>query len=244
MRLFFLLAALLCGLLHAEDFWKAKPFSEWNEKEVRRMLTNSPWAKEVEVHGAAPGMGGGRGGGRTGPNTSVGGADTMGAGAEASGGGGRGAMGGAMPSNPASMLVSVRWQSALPVRQALVRRKFGEEAATAADAKTALEAPPTAYVVAVEGLPQRMAMQSSMRLEDRLKKSASLRAGSHAPLEPADVRIGMVEKHLVIYFFFPRPEESITLADKDAEFQMRAGPMEVKRKFKLADMTVDGKLAL
>jgi hypothetical protein len=29
----------------AQDFWKKKPYTEWSEKECRRLLEDSPWAK-------------------------------------------------------------------------------------------------------------------------------------------------------------------------------------------------------
>jgi hypothetical protein len=57
------------SLVSGADFWKEKQASEWSSKDVKRMLTNSPWAKEVtlETGGAMPGGGmGGLGGGRRG----------------------------------------------------------------------------------------------------------------------------------------------------------------------------------
>lgn len=42
-----LLAALLFVPLFAGDFWNEKRSSEWDEREVERVLTNSPWAKAV-----------------------------------------------------------------------------------------------------------------------------------------------------------------------------------------------------
>ena len=32
------------------DPWKSKPFQQWDEKDVRRILTDSPWAKPVQIH--------------------------------------------------------------------------------------------------------------------------------------------------------------------------------------------------
>src|SRR5207248_8402965 len=37
------------ALLAGGNFWQDKPASEWSEKEIRTMLTHSPWAKEVTV---------------------------------------------------------------------------------------------------------------------------------------------------------------------------------------------------
>jgi len=39
-----IIAGLGCGLLWAADFWVAKDYHEWSEKDCNRMLTRSPWA--------------------------------------------------------------------------------------------------------------------------------------------------------------------------------------------------------
>src|ERR1017187_10286700 len=50
------------------DFWNDKKAEDWSEKDVQKLLTHSPWAKEVSVdlHMAGPGGGTGGRGGRTG----------------------------------------------------------------------------------------------------------------------------------------------------------------------------------
>jgi hypothetical protein len=53
----------------------------------------------------------------------------------------------------------------------------------------------------------------------------------------------VVEKTVLLYFAFPKTEE-ITLEDKEVEFISKVGPMEFKKKFKLADMVLNGKLTL
>jgi hypothetical protein len=35
--------------LLAGDVWKDKPYNSWNEKEVRKILTSSPWAKQLLI---------------------------------------------------------------------------------------------------------------------------------------------------------------------------------------------------
>src|ERR1700683_1767932 len=43
-------ALALAGLLWAaSDPWKAKPYSQWDANEVRKVLNDSPWAKLVTV---------------------------------------------------------------------------------------------------------------------------------------------------------------------------------------------------
>jgi hypothetical protein len=48
--LLLILAILFVPLtLLAGDVWKDKPYSTWKEKEVRKILTNSPWAMELLI---------------------------------------------------------------------------------------------------------------------------------------------------------------------------------------------------
>src|SRR4029077_3221174 len=75
----------LCALcMGAADFWTTKPFTDWSDKEVQKILTDSPWAEKVAVSASAgdvlsaPGGGGG-GGGRGGRGGDSGGGDAGGA---------------------------------------------------------------------------------------------------------------------------------------------------------------------
>jgi hypothetical protein len=43
--------------LTAADFWQSKKFTEWSDKEVQKILRDSPWARPGEVR--LEGMGGG-----------------------------------------------------------------------------------------------------------------------------------------------------------------------------------------
>jgi hypothetical protein len=52
---------LLAGLLlsvattiawAASDPWKSKPFQQWDEKDIRKILTDSPWSKVIQVPAA------------------------------------------------------------------------------------------------------------------------------------------------------------------------------------------------
>ena len=43
------LAAIPSWGFASKEFWDAKPYSEWSSSEVERMLTKSPWAKEVAI---------------------------------------------------------------------------------------------------------------------------------------------------------------------------------------------------
>lgn len=167
--------------------------------------------------------------------------------------GGAGGGGAAAPQT----MVLVRWQSAMPVKQALVRGKFGSEAATAAEAKSVLANEEAYYVIAVEKLP-KMGMgrpgaegkgaegkgpEGPERMRQMMARSTSLLRKGKEPIKPDDIKMAMAEKTMTVYFIFPRTE-AITLEDKEVEFNTKLGPLEIKRKFKLQDMVFAGKLAL
>ncbi len=50
----FLLALAL--IASGNDSWRTKPFSQWDEKEVRQILENSPWAHRVRMLVVKPGL--------------------------------------------------------------------------------------------------------------------------------------------------------------------------------------------
>src|SRR5258708_40067675 len=87
----------------AADFWTAKPYTDWSEKDVAKMLTNSPWVHQVTVPisgGGGEGGGGGQRGGKGGGRNTPGGMGEAGGGGGSAppgggGGGGRGATPGA-----------------------------------------------------------------------------------------------------------------------------------------------------
>lgn len=144
------------------------------------------------------------------------------------------------------MTAVVRWQSALPVRQALVRQRFGSEAGTSAEAKQILEGSPSHYIVVVERLPMfgpPADAERAKQMEEGLKKAAVLNIKGREPLVPEVVQPGRGSAGPMLAFFFPK-NQPISLEDKEVEFQVKMGPMTVKRKFKLAEMLFDGKLEL
>ena len=112
-------ALLLAAIVWAgDDPWKAKPYQQWDAKDVRKVLDASPWARNVQV--AAPWISAG----------DAGGADSVGAPSQPPGtmrpaqapqpgGNGGGNLG---PSaQTAAVTFVVRWASSRTVREALVR---------------------------------------------------------------------------------------------------------------------------
>jgi hypothetical protein len=253
-------------VLLAEDFWLKKPYAEWGEKDAARILKNSPWTHEVSV-GSSSGspmssQGGGRGSRGNGQgmgvpdaNGSIGG-DTGGSGTGGSGmggsdmggGGSRGGRGGGSEmggrgSGIQSMLVRVCWESALPVRQALVVAKFGPEKAASEEAKKFLAQEMPVYVVEVLDLPPDMARFPPERLNEMAKTTTSLRIKDKDPIPASGVQSAKRDKFVDLYFLFPKTSP-ILLEDKEVEFVSAFGRFEIKKKFKLKDMVIGDKLEL
>ena len=249
------------AILSAAGFWETKDYTQWSAKEVRKILNNSPWAKKASLsfggmggpggQGSRGGAGGGRGGGGGGRG---GGGGGRGGGGGIPGGGGGGADsvrmsgpdtsgygragGGQSPPQPQ---LTIQWSGALPVKQALMRGRFGNEAHTAAEAKQFLQRRETHYLVSVSGFSGRMARMSQNT--DRLKETTSLKRKNTEPIRPEVVQMYTHEESVTLYVAFPRTDP-IVLEDKNVEFEMKLGPMTVRRKFKLKDMLFDGKLEL
>ena len=144
--------------LAAADFWDEKDFTTWSDKEVEKMLSDSPWSRRVtiairgqgdrgsgDLFGGAGG-GGGRGGGRD--SFDVGGRSSR-------------------------MRLTVTWRSALPVKQATVRRKAGLDVPIPTADQQFLARHEPQYVVSVTGFPKqfaRLAQDPAVRTETVLKR--------------------------------------------------------------------------
>ena len=134
----------------------------------------------------------------------------------------------------------VIWQSALPVRQALVRLKYGNETATSPEAKGFIEHTPETYDIMVAGLPSRVDLT---KLQDMLKAGTTLSIKGKDPIHPSSIDIGKGERASNVGFKFSRAA-AITLDDKEVEFVTKIGQAEVRYKFHLKDMVYNGKLEL
>ncbi|HZU25245.1 MAG TPA: hypothetical protein VFA04_06965, partial [Bryobacteraceae bacterium] len=146
--------------------------------------------------------------------------------------------------------VTVRWESALPIRAAL---KDPPPESTTGN-----------YVISVSGLPERIpSMRPSdnddnqqtdddsdaadqKRLErvlERLKETAILEPKSGSTLHASKV-VRQPSSNGSFLFIFDRGEEPITENEKEVTFSTRMGPIEVKAKFNLKDMKYKGGLAV
>ena len=216
-------------MLLAADSWRKKPYTAWDDKDIQKILNDSPWAREVnviisgrgeEARSSSPVAGVGGGSGR---------------GSEGMGGRGNTGMGGAGSAAPTFSLV-VRLVSALPVRQAMMRARYGDKVGSSPEAAKVLSTPDNYYVVALAGLRRPPGDVQA------IKEKSALRVKGKEPFEPVQVRA----ENGMIVLFFPREGHPIAVEDGEVEVQVRlpdlASP--IRRSFKLKDMVYDGKLEL
>ena len=201
--------------------------------------------------GGMGGMGGGMGGRGGGMGGMGGGMGGMGGGM----GGGRGRRGGADPSQM-KMDVIVRWDSSMPVKQALLKSESGGELPAPGDPKYTLDKPEKDYVVSVVGMRAMHSRSSdsdsdsddtksaSDHLRNLLMSSTQILVKNKEALSPDDVQIEpQGDGTNTARFFFPRTTQ-IDLDDKEVTFVTQTGRLKIERKFKLKEMVYNGKLSL
>jgi hypothetical protein len=236
--------------LTAGDFWQRRPFPDWTPEDVDRLLSDSPWAKQVTVRFDLPipatnlasnfgdrfsdvGLPGGVGfpGGRPGRWPGSG-----------SGQPGAPRTGGAS-SVRSEVFLTIRWSSALPVRQAIALDRWGRDRLDEPEARKFLSVPETDYVVEVFGIPAIVAHQGARRLEAELFDSARILVKGRAPIRTASAHVPVFGNHLAATLRFPR-HQPIEPGDHSVEFLASGARMDIARKFKLESMTYEGRLEL
>jgi hypothetical protein len=209
----------------AKDFWNEKKAAEWTDDEIQQMLNKSPWAKDASIFDSAAHKGL-----SSAPRT---------AGASRRSSGRTNAPGSATPTAgyPANWKAIVRWESALPVREA-------EKAAKSKDAEEN-------YILSIVGdIPgvgvpsdddepsERKAKMDNLIENTRLERRddplelQQVKIAAKTPLSPAGT-----------LFYFSRVLP-IVPEDKQVTFFTKVGPLEVKCKFTLRDMLYRGNLEL
>jgi hypothetical protein len=219
--------------LMAADFWQ-KPYMEWADKDLPKMMTNSPWAHTVSVSMGGPGGGGGGGG------------DVVpGGGGGGRGGGPQGGGGGADAPIPGvrEPEIVARWQSAMPIRQAFVRLKYAAEADKSDEAKKFLEREQTTYELVLSGPLQPFLRGKPEDAIKALSEVTFLSSKEKGAIKPISIELGKPGRSMDMLIGFPR-SMPFTLDDKDVEFSTKLGTSTVKIKFHLKDMVYNGKLEM
>lgn len=234
----------LCALcMWAADFWNTKPFTDWNEKEVQKVLTDSPWVGKVTMGGGGPPpavVGGGGGGGRGGGRGGGGGGGPQGGdsgGPDSGAGPGGGGFGGG------EATVTLIWQTALPIKQALVKRRFAEQAGTSPEGKALLDRVEQFYVLTLSGVPANLLGAAQGDKKAGLLDMTMLSVAGKPPLKAVDVQVSSGRGGGTVSFLFPKTT-TFTPEEKDLEFTSKFDKTTIKHKFKLKDMVFNGKVEL
>ena len=215
----------------ADQAWKNKQFREWTEDDAKEVMTNSPWAKAVVATPVTPdaqtrqpgnhrrrraigGLGSGRG-------------DSAGGGRPTQEVGGRKAS----PDQPATL--TLRWESALPMREAEIKARDIGAPDVAGDY----------YAIAVFGVPRGMLPDDSRQRQDELKKLSVLKRQGKKDLRPTRVDILLRESGPLILYLFSKSAE-FTWRDHGITFEAQISRLKFSQAFSTDDMTFHGKLEL
>lgn len=253
------LGAALCALalagVQAAGVWETKPFTEWTDKDVQLVLTDSPWAGKGSLTNV-------RSGGNFSPTP--------------------------------DWKVTIAWQSALPLKQAILKQLVGPTGQPSPEQIKAVETPEATYIIRISGLP---GMYGNTLAATNIGKTAQLLRDGKPPLTATQGGAQMLDKNgnivepqaprgraalsggvqviqvalqrggggggggfggggfgggpgvkddgstALLVLGFPK-DDPITAADKEVEFSAVVGPYYLKKKFKVKDMVLKGEPAL
>jgi len=229
--LFPLLVALVAV---AEDDapWKTKQIPDWSENDAKDVLSESPWVKTFTPTMKQEQSNGSRRGGLGGVGIGIPGMGGMG-GRRGMGGGGYPGGGQSRRDDSEPPKVTLRWESAMPVRTAEL--KVHDNDAPTLDDKH--------YAIAVYGIPDRMLVGDTKKLEDQLKGKASIKRDGKKDFKPSSVEVLERPNGPVVVYMFPMTNE-ITKQDHRLEFDADLGRLELTQSFFTDDMVWQGKLEL
>jgi len=237
----------------AGDPWKSKSYEQWDEKDLHRIMFDSPWSQVVTVEAAWRGAGQPQEPVETNqaPQGPSGGYSGMGGGM-----GGRGTGGGmsgdqGQPRENAGMQAMqgpqarflIRWVSARVIREANVRDAVLSGKMQQADAQKALAESVTEYQVLVAGPdmgPFNGADEKTLAANAFLKAKKSKEKVAAGRVEIQRDSSG--KKVVTVLFAFPKKaangEATIGTGEKGVEFECHAGKLSLKAAFepqKMAD---------
>ena len=231
---------------YAADAWN-KDAAQWTAKDAERVLTDSPWAQQTSARFSLaaddeapppPPLPSAQQAGLAGPVNPPG--------VRWDGGVGR-----ARGPDP-TLNVLVRWDSALPVREALERSKDTSYQALA-------ERAAKEYIITIAGLvpagryrsvgsaetqsrsDDTIDSHNPERMLEGLMASSRLEPRDKAPIQPDDAKLDASTGTL--HIFFPKTEP-ISISDKQVTFTTRFGALTIQKQFRLKDMRYRGDLEL
>jgi len=214
-------ATARCWPYAPREFWNEKKPSDWTAEEIELLLNKSPWAKEASISYY---------GGQNGPLS-----DSL-PGTRSRGSGNASSRSSPSAMSPAEWKAIVRWESALPVREALKARP-------SPDFEKFYVLNMVGDVPSVGATPDEDESQRAARFET-LKRVTKL---EHKGDEILLSRVAVAPKTDLslagTLFYFSRAL-ALRSKDKQATFSTKLGPIDVKCRFTLADMMYHGNLEL
>jgi hypothetical protein len=238
LRVALLLTAWAVILIAADPSWKNKAAAAWTEGDARQILTESPWAKTTQAmisplqtedeRRAGGKMGQDQGLGFDGvaddrprvqaPKNLV---DIVKPEA-------------LTPAPSQSIMLQVRWESALPIRVAELKSHVVE----------ALTLDGNGYSIAIYGIPvARSSGGNPKSVADSLKKQAVLKRDGKEDVRPSSIEVLPRDDGPVVVYVFPLSAE-ISKNDRRIEFDARIGRIAIAQFFDLTQMQFQGKLEL
>lgn len=218
---FLALAVLVCA---GSDPWKTKPFQQWDAADVKRIVTDSPWARVIRIN--APWKSGQAG-------------DSSGSGLKH--GQGSGGSDEDDDSSPTQAAFIVRWVSSRTVRAAALRGAVIGGQLKEEEAERELAQQTDVYQVLVAG-PDMKPFDSVD--ETMLKNNTELVAKkTKEKIAPSKVQISRSpdgKKIQGVVFSFPKKSETgestIAPDEKTVNFSCTAGPAKIEMSFDISKM--------
>lgn len=238
LRFLLLPTAVAFVVIAADRDWKVTPTAAWTEDDARQILTDSPWSKTVtatirplqteDERREGGNMGQEHGIGFDGiaddrprmhaPKSIV---DIVKPEA-------------AVAPPTQSIKLQLRWESALPIRIAVLKSRD----------TTAPSVSDGSYTLAVYGIPDAHFQGGDpTRLGGPLKTQAVLRRDGKKDVRPSSVKVFEGQDGLVALYLFPLAAE-ISKNDRQIEFDAKIGRISIVKSFDLDDMQLNGKLEL
>ena len=202
----FVLGALI--LTAGDQAWKNKQFSEWTEDDAKEVLKDSPWVKTVAATVINPPVSAARvhsRGKQSGPK------------------------GAPLP----PPILTLRWESALPVREAELKAR--DTGAPSVDVDH--------YAIALYGISRSLLKDNSKVVVEEIKKQAVLKRDGKKDIKPSSVELLLREDGPVVVYRFPKSAE-FTWRDHRIDFAGKVANLKFSQEFSTDDMTVHGKLEL
>lgn len=211
----------------------AGDWRDWDDRKVRRILTDSPWARRRRVRlewfrrEAAPPRAEDMPG-ATGPNMR-----------RPDGGNPIGGIGVPRTSLPLEADLIVRWSSALPVRQARALYLHRAQANSSRTLPELLEERPGEAILEIHGLPAQIAHKGAGSVELAAMQGARLVLARGRGLAPLKARADLTGLTLDLYLHFDRA--ALASARGDIEVQVDLQIARFKQRFRVSQMYYGGR---